>query len=174
MTDRQGKTKPRARRQRAAADQINGGSASAASTYEVGYRKPPRHTQFQKGQPRPPRKPRPEVEPSFEDWFEEELRLPMKFVDETGKEQVMPKGKVLAKATVNKALRGGDIRQIKDFIPRRPAKTDNEVSKADLEMVARFFANRFGVDVDFPMSVSGEEEDKVDETWPEDDEEDGQ
>lgn len=121
-----------------------GGSASAAPDYEVGYRKPPRHTQFQKGQPRPPRKPRPEVEPSFEDYFDQELRQPMKFVDETGKEQVMPKGQVLAKASVNKALKSGDIRQIKDFIPRRPAKTDTEISHADLELVARYLAHKFG------------------------------
>lgn len=122
-----------------------GGSASAAPDYEVGYRKPPRHTQFQKGQPRPPRKPRPEVEPSFEDYFDQELRQPMKFVDETGKEQVMPKGQVLAKASVNKALKSGDIRQIKDFIPRRPAKTDNEVATADIELIARFLAHKFGI-----------------------------
>lgn len=125
----------------------NGGSARAAPDYDVGYRKPPRHTQFQKGQPRPPRKPKPEDEPSFEDYFEEELRQPMKFVDETGKEQVMPKGKVLAKASVNKALKSGDIRQIKDFIPRRPAKNDDEVAHADIELIARFLAHRFGIEL---------------------------
>lgn len=122
-----------------------GGSARAAPDYDVGYGRPPRHTQFQKGQPRPPRKPKPEVEPSFQDFFEEELRQPMKFVDETGKEQVMPKGQVLAKASVNKALKSGDIRQIKDFIPRRPAKTDNEVATADIELIARFLAHKFGI-----------------------------
>lgn len=135
------------KRKRAGPDQTNGGSASAAPGYDVGYRKPPRHTQFKKGQPRPPRKPKPEDEPSFEDYFEEELRTPMKFVDETGKDQVMPKGKVLAKASVNKALKSGDIRQIKDFIPRRPAKKDNEVAKADIELIARFLAHQFGIEL---------------------------
>ena len=62
---------PPGKRKRAGAGTNNGGSARAAPHFDVGYGKPPRHTQFAKGQPRPPRKPRPEVEPSFEDYFEE-------------------------------------------------------------------------------------------------------
>ena len=120
------------------------GGALAAPEYEVGYRKPPVHSQFKKGQPRPPRKAKPTVERSFEDWFNEELRVPMKFLDENGDEQVYPKGKVLAKAAVNKALRSGDIRQIKEFFPRRSVKKDEEITGADLETVARFFANHRG------------------------------
>jgi hypothetical protein len=119
-------------------------STDAPRSYEVGYGKPPRHTQFRKGQARPPRKPKPEVEQGFEDWFEEELRQPMWFVDESGVEQTLPKGRVLAKASVNKALKSGDIRQIKDFIPRRPARENSEMTQADLETIARFLAHYFG------------------------------
>ena len=138
--------------------QKTGNNRAKNGDYEVGYGRPPRDTQFKKGQPRPPRKPKPEPQPSFEDWFEEELRLPMRFVDENGEEQVLPKGRVLAKTSVNKALKSGDIRQIREFIPRRPPRIDEEISKTNIEMVVRFMASYLGSDL-ADAACSGEDED---------------
>lgn len=166
MTDRQNKRPGKYSRKVSGNGKVGGSAADSAksaadphgSEYEVGYGRPPLNTRFQKGQPRPPRKPKPETEQSFEDYFAEELKLPMRFVDETGKEQLYPKGKVLAKSSVNKALKSGDLRQIKEFIPRRKASDGNEISQVDLEMVVRFLANHMGSDLLGSAPLGGDDE----------------
>ena len=42
------------------------GGRSAEEDYKVGYKKPPIHTRFKEGQPRPPRRPKPEEPTSLE------------------------------------------------------------------------------------------------------------
>jgi hypothetical protein len=42
------------------------GGRSAEEDYKVGYKKPPLHTRFKEGQPRPPRRPKPEEPTSLE------------------------------------------------------------------------------------------------------------
>ena len=42
------------------------GGRSADTEYEVGYKKPPLHTRFKNGQPRPPRRPKTEEPTSLE------------------------------------------------------------------------------------------------------------
>ena len=42
------------------------GGRSAEEDYKVGYKKPPMHTRFKKGQPRPPRRPKTEEPISLE------------------------------------------------------------------------------------------------------------
>ena len=111
-----------------------------AGDYEVGYGRPPPATQFKKGQPRPPRKAKDEKEPTLDDYIAEELKLPMRFQEE-GQERRMPKGKVLAKMAVNKAIKDGDLRRLRDHLPKRQAAAESEFSEADLELIARFLAN---------------------------------
>ena len=115
-----------------------GGSAAAAPDYAVGYGRPPVHSQFKKGQPRPPRKPR-ESQPArtFDDYLAEELAelMPIK---ENGIEQIVPKGKAMAKASVNGVIKSGDPRRLKGFLPKPRTEADLDFSETDLAMIARF------------------------------------
>lgn len=113
---------------------------SPAGDYEVGYGRPPLATQFKKGQPRPPRRVKEEREPTIDDYIAEELKLPMRFQEE-GRERRMPKGKVLARMAVNKAIKDGDLRRLRDHLPKPQAAAQTEFSEADLELIARFLAN---------------------------------
>lgn len=125
-----------------------------AGDYEVGYGRPPRATQFKPGQSRPPRKPRPERKLTFEDYLVEELEQPMRFVDESGREQEMPKLRVLAKMVANRAVKNGDLKQIREFIPRAEKRDGDEISQADLGMIARFLASAFPNPPSDPIEVS--------------------
>jgi hypothetical protein len=77
------------------------------SKYPVGYKKPPRHTQFKAGQSGNPQG-RPKKSTTFDDDVEAELRSPV-IVVEGGKRRRMTKRRAIAKQHVNKAL-GGDAK----------------------------------------------------------------
>lgn len=109
--------------------------------YPVGYARPPAHTQFQKGQPRPPRKPKEEVELTVDDYIAEELKELMTFTDEQGRARRLPKGRVAAKAAVNKAIKTGDLRRIRDHLPKRQAAEAMPFTEADLALIARFLGS---------------------------------
>ncbi|MBC2667470.1 hypothetical protein H7F51_18280 [Novosphingobium flavum] len=112
----------------------------SAGDYPVGYGKPPVATQFKKGQPRPPRKAKPDKPaPSFEDYLEAELAEQMRIV-ENGVEQYVPKGKALAKASIKGALDDRDPRRLKGFLRPARAQEDFDFSEVDLAIVARFMA----------------------------------
>lgn len=113
------------------------GSKRPTEDYPVGYGKPPVEHQFKKGQPRPPRKPKPEgPTPSFEDYLEQELAETMG-LKENGVQMQVPKGKALAKAAIAGAIEKRDPRRLKGFL--RPAKTQEEFdfSSVNLAIVAR-------------------------------------
>lgn len=112
--------------------------------YDVGYRKPPASGQFKKGQPRPPRKAKAAKNFDLAALVLEELAVPIRFKDETGKEQRMPKAKVLAKQLVNEALKSGNPKYLRDFLPKSSTLAENDYSEADLAMIARFLNERFG------------------------------
>jgi len=114
-------------------------NGDAGGAYEVGYGKPPVRTQFQQGQPRPPRKPKPEREPTLSDYIAEELREMISFT-ENGRAQRMAKGRVLAKAAVNHSIKEGDLRRLKDFLPKPKPQESPDFSQADLDVIARFLA----------------------------------
>lgn len=116
-------------------------SSEPAGNYDVGYRKPPKSGQFQKGQPRPPRKPKPPEIVDLAAFIAEELALPVTFKDEDGKEHRAPKGKYLAKKLVNDALKTGNPKHLKDFLPKTVVTANEDFSDADLALVARALAH---------------------------------
>lgn len=114
--------------------------APSSADYDIGYGKPPIQHQFEKGQPRPPRKVKPnKPELMFEDYLAEELQEPMRIV-ENGVEQYIPKGKALAKASISGAISDRDPRRLKGFLPQPRAVEDFDFSEIDLGIVARFLA----------------------------------
>ena len=108
--------------------------------YDVGYRKPPASSQFKKGQPRPPRKAKPAEKIDLSALVLEELAVPVSFRDETGREQRLPKAKVLARKLVNEALKSGNPKYLKDFLPKASAAAEEDYSEADLATIARFLS----------------------------------
>jgi hypothetical protein len=108
--------------------------------YQTGYARPPVAHQFKKGQPRPPRKPKPEKSaPTLYDYFDEELQAPMRIVED-GVEQCVPKGKAVAKAAIKGAIKECDPRRLKGFLPPPKGQEAFDFSDIDLEIVARFLA----------------------------------
>ena len=53
----------------------------------------------------------------------------------------MPKGQVLARTAVNKAIKDGDLRRLRDYLPKRQAAALTDFSEVDLDTIARFLAN---------------------------------
>jgi len=128
-----------------------------SADYEVGYAKPPVATQFKKGQPRPPRKPKAEQAPrAFQDFLAEELNEPMRIV-ENGVEQVVPKGKALAKASIKGAMDDMDPRRLKGFLAPSAPKEDFDFSEIDITIIKRALAQIINKQTAKPASL-GEEE----------------
>lgn len=110
----------------------------SSGDYEVGYGKPPKAGQFKKGQPRPPRKPKPHELPDLKALVAAELAAPITFKDEEGRQQRMSKAQVLAKQLVNEALKTGNPKHLRDFLPKETAAANDDFSEADLALIARF------------------------------------
>lgn len=79
-------------------------SSSKKKDYDVGYRKPPRHTQFKPGQSGNPHG-RPRKEQSFASALDKALKAPVK-VRENGKERVLSGVDALAMRLVADAIQG--------------------------------------------------------------------
>jgi len=79
------------------------------SKYTVGYRKPPKHTQFKPGQPGNA-KGRPRKSTTYADDLVTELRSMIEVLED-GKRRRITKRRAIAKQHVNRALRG-DVRSI--------------------------------------------------------------
>jgi hypothetical protein len=118
--------------------------SSGERDYDVGYRKPPISSRFKKGQPRPPRKAKPAEKIDLSAFVLEELAVPISFKDETGRNQRLPKAKVLAKKLVNEALKTGNPKYLKDFLPKASTLAEDDYSEADLAMIARFLGEHVG------------------------------
>lgn len=116
-------------------------SLRSTDNYDVGYGKPPKSGQFKKGQLRPPRKPKQPELMDLAAFVAEELALPVTFVDEDGKEHRAPKGKYLAKKLVNDALKTGNPKHLKDFLPKTVVTANEDFSDADLALIARALAH---------------------------------
>ena len=50
----------------------------------------------------------------------------------------MPKAKVLAKQIVNQALKTGDPRRLRDFLPKSTDESEEPFTDAELETITRF------------------------------------
>ena len=83
------------------------------SDYKVGYRKPPRHRQFKKGQTGNP-KGRPKGAKNIKTELAEELQEKI-VVREDGKRMVVSRRRAIIKTLVAKALKG-DIRAAKELV----------------------------------------------------------
>jgi hypothetical protein len=112
--------------------------ASRSKDYKVGYGRPPKASQFKKGQPRPPRRGTPKLD--LAKCIEEELHSIMQFTDERGQHLKLPKMKVLAKQLVNTSIKKGDVRRLEGLLPKAEVQSQEQFSEADLAMIARFIA----------------------------------
>lgn len=79
-------------------------NSSANATYRVGYRSPPKTTQFKKGESGNP-KGRPKGSRSLQNILIEELKSSIT-IHENGRSKTVKKGEVIAKQMVNKAMAG--------------------------------------------------------------------
>lgn len=84
---------------------------SSAATYDVGYKKPPKHTQFKKGQSGNP-KGRVKGSRNTSTIFEEESQKKVA-VTENGKTRNLTKRELVMINIINKAIKGDDKAQIK-------------------------------------------------------------
>jgi hypothetical protein len=83
------------------------------SDYEVGYGKPPKHTQFKPGKSGNP-KGRPKKTRNFKTDLEEELGA-LVTINEGGKKQTISRQQAVIKRTMEKALQG-DLRAVKMLV----------------------------------------------------------
>lgn len=83
------------------------------SDYEVGYGKPPKHTQFKPGKSGNP-KGRPKKTRNFKTDLEEELGA-LVTINEGGKKQTISRQQAIIKRTMEKALQG-DLRAVKMLV----------------------------------------------------------
>lgn len=111
--------------------------------YEVGYGRPPKHSQFKKGERQNHRRGR-RSEHDLGRYIGEELGAAMAFADEEGRRRKLPKARVLAKQMVNHALRTGDPRRIDKYLPKSSTEAEEPFTEAELETIARFLAGYMG------------------------------
>jgi hypothetical protein len=111
--------------------------AATPTAYEVGYKKPPRHTRFQPGQSGNP-KGRPKRSRNLDIMFEEELNAPVK-IREDGRPRTVSKKRVFVTQTVHRAIQGDAraaafvIKMIDKIDCRRAYRTETSLSNENLE-----------------------------------------
>lgn len=91
--------------------------------YDVGYGKPPKHTQFKKGQSGNP-KGRPKRSRNLHTLIREELETPV-ILQENGKQIKTTKAAAMTKRLVNKAL-NGDARSIQTLLRMMPQEPSDD------------------------------------------------
>lgn len=97
--------------------------------YPVGYKKPPRHTQFKKGQSGNP-KGRPKGTPNFRTALDREIREQVT-VNEGGRRSQISKLEAIVKQFVNKPM-AGDVRALELLLRQLPL-VDDSFSEAEPE-----------------------------------------
>jgi hypothetical protein len=117
-------------------------NTSPKGDYEVGYGRPPRHTQFKKGEKQNHTRRR--REDHLGGSILEELSGAMAFADEEGRRRKLPKMRVLAKQMVNHAVRTGDPRRLEKYLPKRESEAEEPFTDAELATIARFLAQFMG------------------------------
>ena len=109
----------------------------ASGAYEVGYGKPPRHSQFQPGQPRPPRRPKKPEPPDMDAFLWEELGKIVEVPGRDGRTERLPMGRLLVRQMVTKAAKTGDLSQVWPKLPRGGTEPDAPFSDVELAIVMR-------------------------------------
>lgn len=114
-----------------------------AKDYKVGFKKPPKATQFKKGRSGNP-KGRPKGTKNLMSDLEEELQevIPLK---ESGKDKRVSKQRALIKSLMAKAVKG-DTRSanlllnmiMKVLVPAQTPEAEEELSDTDLEIIEAF------------------------------------
>ena len=105
--------------------------------YEVGYGKPPRHSQFQLGQRRPPRRPKKPEPPDMDAFLCEELGKIVEVPGRDGRTERLPMGRLLVRQMVTKAAKTGDLSQVWPKLPRGGSEPDAPFSDVDLDIIKR-------------------------------------
>ena len=141
--------------------------------YEVGYGRPPKATQFQKGKPSPNRRGRPRTDKALQQLLRETFSKTVA-VTIDGKKKRMQLNKVILQRLVKKAV-DGDMAAIKQAIelqklitPIRPepvVNTEEEQKKQELaEKLSKFMVSQLE---DFARRKRAEHQRKRDEEPPE-------
>jgi hypothetical protein len=116
----------------------------------VGYCRPPEDTRFKKGekQNHNPRRQR-AADHDVGGYIQEELAKLVSVDDGQGRRRKMPMAKVLAKQMVNQAVKTGDARRLREFLPKIAPEAQEPFTEAELETIARFletFTRKTGQD----------------------------
>ena len=112
-------------------------NGSPTGAYEVGYGKPPRHSQFKAGQPRPPRRPKKPEPPDMDAYLFEELGKMVEVPGRDGRTERLPMGKLLVRQMVTRAAKTGDLSQVWPKLPRGGTQPDAPLIDVELAIVMR-------------------------------------
>lgn len=105
------------------------GLSDATKDYEIGYKKPPIHTQFQKGQPRPARKPKP-YEPTSRELMAKVLSEE-RMIRISGRKQKMRNYEIILLRLAEKAPSSSRLQalhyKLDAFVRRTNVEDDSEI-----------------------------------------------
>lgn len=104
--------------------------------HEVGYCRPPKDSQFKKGE-KQNHKRRTGKNHDVGAYIQEELGEFVAFKDEEGRRRRMPKARLLAKQIVNHAVKTGDPRRLQIYLPKPSVEPDEPFTEAELETILR-------------------------------------
>jgi hypothetical protein len=123
--------------------------------YDIGYRKPPRHTQFQKGQSGNCRG-RPRGAKSFTTVAQETLREPV-MINENGRRKTATKMEVIFKQLVNKAAKGDhrSIQLLISYIEKHPLIKQESTTMTAAELDGKVNLMRDAIEVLRGLGVPG-------------------
>lgn len=109
--------------------------------YEVGYKKPPKSSQFKKGQSGNP-KGRPKKKQTTDVLLEKELSKKVR-VNVDGKEALLTKHEILIRQLVDKAVKGADFKTSKFVIDvsSQNSKTEFDMTEHDEQALEAFLKN---------------------------------
>lgn len=136
-----------------------GSKKAPGGAYDVGYGKPPAHSQFKPGQKRPPRKPKTPEAPDMAGFLAEELSHLVEVPGRNGQTERLPMGRLLVRQMVTKAAKTGDLSQVWPKLPRGGSEPDAPFSEVELAIVMRALRQSVGKDHGPEPSSAGQPSD---------------